>query len=136
MFRRILATIALVATAVLATTLLPGDAFARRSGGGGHVGHAASFRGVGGHHAVAVRHGVGGYHAVGVRQGAVGIHNNVVVGRRATVLARGGAYRVGGRYHGGIWYGTGRHWWNGRWYAYGVGPCWLWSPIGYVWVCG
>jgi hypothetical protein len=43
---------------------------------------------------------------------------------------------VGGRYHGGTWYGTGRHFWRGRWYAYGVGACWRSSPIGYVWICG
>ena len=43
--------------------------------------------------------------------------------------------RVGSRYHGGVWYGRGRHYWNGQWYAYGVGPCWTSTPIGYVWVC-
>jgi hypothetical protein len=43
---------------------------------------------------------------------------------------------VGRRYHGGIWYGTGPRFWRGQWFAYGVGPCWAWSPIGYVWVCG
>jgi hypothetical protein len=43
---------------------------------------------------------------------------------------------VGRRYHGGVWYGTGRRYWRGQWYAYGVGPCWLLSPIGYVWICG
>ena len=42
---------------------------------------------------------------------------------------------VGSRYHGGVWYGRGRHYWNGQWYAYGVGPCWTSTPIGYVWVC-
>jgi len=41
----------------------------------------------------------------------------------------------GRSYYGGVWYGTGRHYWNGQWYDYGVGPCWLWSPIGYVWTC-
>ena len=49
---------------------------------------------------------------------------------------RGGPYRVGGRYYGGYWYGTGRRWYGGRWWPYGVGSCWLASPIGYVWVCG
>ena len=34
------------------------------------------------------------------------------------------------------WYGTGRRWYGGRWWAYGVGRCWRMSPIGYVWVCG
>jgi hypothetical protein len=47
-----------------------------------------------------------------------------------------GRWRYGGRYYGGIWYGQGRRWWNGRWYAYGVGDCWRPSPIGFVWICG
>jgi hypothetical protein len=42
---------------------------------------------------------------------------------------------IGRRYHGGIWYGTGRRFWRGRGYAYGVGPCWRSSPIGFVWIC-
>ena len=49
---------------------------------------------------------------------------------------RVGAYRVGGRYYGGVWYGTGQRWYGGRWWPYGVGTCWVASPIGYVWVCG
>jgi hypothetical protein len=32
---------------------------------------------------------------------------------------------VGRRYGGHIWYGYNRHRWHGRWYAYGVGPCWI-----------
>ena len=48
----------------------------------------------------------------------------------------GGGPIVGRRYHGGVWYGTGgRRFWRGQWYPYGVGPCWLLTPIGYVWVC-
>jgi hypothetical protein len=43
---------------------------------------------------------------------------------------------VGSSYHGGIWYGPRRHYWRGQWYAYGVGRCWMPSPIGYVWICG
>jgi hypothetical protein len=56
-------------------------------------------------------------------------------GARGVVVERGGPI-VGRRYHGGIWYGTGRRFWRGRWYAYGVGPCWRPSPIGFVWICG
>ncbi len=56
-------------------------------------------------------------------------------GGRAFV-AGGGGYRVGGRYYGGIWYGTGRRFWRGQWWPYGVGSCWQSAPIGYVWVCG
>ena len=49
----------------------------------------------------------------------------------------GGGPVIGRRYHGGVWYGTeARRFWRGRWYPYGVGPCWLLTPIGYVWTCG
>jgi hypothetical protein len=58
-----------------------------------------------------------------------------VRGPRGNVAVRG-PVRVGGRYYGGVWYGTGRRYWRGRWWPYGVGSCWRWSPIGYVWVCG
>ncbi|MBS0239406.1 MAG: sulfur globule protein precursor [Proteobacteria bacterium] len=54
-------------------------------------------------------------------------------------------FRPGGRHHGGnIYYGGRRHhghhgrrFWHGRWYAYGIGPCWRWSPryAEFVWVC-
>jgi hypothetical protein len=51
-------------------------------------------------------------------------------------VAARGAYRVGGRYYGGVWYGHVRRFYGGRWWPYGVGSCWARSPIGYVWVCG
>ena len=42
---------------------------------------------------------------------------------------------VGTRYRGGVWFGPhGRHW-GGRWWPYGVGSCWRWTPIGFVWIC-
>jgi hypothetical protein len=72
----------------------------------------------------------GGRVAVGPRGGVA------VRGPRGGVAVRGGAYRVGGRYYGGVWYGTGRRFYGGRWWAYGVGSCWTPSPIGYVWTCG
>jgi hypothetical protein len=33
--------------------------------------------------------------------------------------------------------GHHRHFWHGRWWDYGVGPCWAWSDeyAEYVWVC-
>ena len=49
---------------------------------------------------------------------------------------RGGRVHVGdggGRRFVG---GGGRHFWHGRWYSYGVGPCWSLGPDGYIWVCG
>jgi len=66
-------------------------------------------------------------------QGGVAVrgpHGGVAVGG-----PRGG-YRVGQHYHGGVWHGTGRHYWRGRWWPYGVGDCWRPSPIGFVWICG
>ncbi|MGC2410745.1 MAG: hypothetical protein WA441_12305 [Methyloceanibacter sp.] len=73
----------------------------------------------------------------GYRGGAVvhGYHGGAVVrGPHGGAVVTG--HRVGGRYYGGVWYGTGRRWYGGRWWPYGVGSCWLSSPIGYVWVCG
>ena len=39
---------------------------------------------------------------------------------------RGGDMRGGGR----------RHFYRGRWWDYGVGPCWRWTRRGYIWICG
>lgn len=68
--------------------------------------------------------------AVRGRYGGVAVR-----GPRGGVAVRG-AYRVGGRYYGGTWYGARRRYWRGRWWAYGVGSCWRSTPIGYVWICG
>src|SRR5262249_29120357 len=45
-------------------------------------------------------------------------------------------YVVGRRYNSNIWFGHTGHRWHGRWYAYGVGPCWIyidglwfWNPV-------
>jgi hypothetical protein len=65
-------------------------------------------------------------------RGGVVVHGGAYRG----AVVRGGGYRVGGRYYGGTWYGTGRRFYGGRWWAYGVGRCWAPSPIGFVWVCG
>jgi hypothetical protein len=133
MFGGTLRVAALVAAAALSITLVSGDAFARPGGGGrgghggGHGGHAGFNHGGAGFHGGGVHRGVGAYGGVNR-----GFHGGIDRG----VVVRGSGYRVGGRYYGGTWYGTGRRYWNGRWYNYGVGACWLWSPIGYVWVCG
>lgn len=87
----------------------------RRGGGGFRGGH--SFHGRG---SVAHR----GY---GFRGGGMHVRHGVVAG---------GRYRVGGRYHGGIWYGARGRYWGGRYWAYGVGRCWRGTPEGYVWICG
>jgi hypothetical protein len=62
----------------------------------------------------------------------VDVHRNVNVVRSAHV----NRLVVGRPYHGGIWYGTGRRFWHGQWYAYGDGPCWFLTPLNYyVWTC-
>jgi hypothetical protein len=43
----------------------------------------------------------------------------------------------GGRGHWGggrYWGGRGRYW-HGRWWGPGIGPCWRWTPVGWIWVC-
>jgi hypothetical protein len=32
--------------------------------------------------------------------------------------------------------GHGRHYYQGRWWDYGVGPCWQRTPVGWIWICG
>ncbi len=73
----------------------------------------------------------GAYHG-----GGVVVHGGAYRGPGGGVVVRGGAYRVGGRYYGGTWYGPHRRFYGGRWWPYGVGSCWVQSPIGFVWICG
>jgi hypothetical protein len=40
-------------------------------------------------------------------------------------------YVIGHSYGGHVYYGRNRHRWHGRWYAYGVGPCWI--NVGGIW---
>ncbi len=86
------------------------------------------------------RGGRGGYRGAAVsHRGAVAVGHRgaVAVGHRgAEAVGHHGAVAVGRRYHGGIWYGTGRRYWHGRWWVYGVGSCWRLTDIGYVWICG
>jgi hypothetical protein len=95
-----------MAAAFSATLLMPASAFAA------HV-HA--------HNNVHVNRNVHVDRNVHVNRNVHVTTNNLVVGRH---------------YHGGVWYGTGRRYWHGQWYDYGVGACWLATPIGYVWTCG
>src|SRR6476620_1535492 len=54
------------------------------------------------------------------------VHVNKNVNRNVNVnrTVRGN-YVFGRAYNGHYWYGQDRHRWRGRWYAYGVGPCWI-----------
>lgn len=95
---------------------------AKEHGGGGHgAGHG------GGHHSGG-HHGGGGHHgAAHVNQGTHVEHENRPANKH---------YVVGRTYDGHIWFGHAGHRWHGRWYAYGVGPCWIyvdglwfWNPV-------
>jgi hypothetical protein len=88
--------------------------------GGGHGGHHGS-----GHHAGS-HHG-GGRHGEGHAAKDVHAHDNRAANKH---------YTVGKSYDGHIWFGHTGHRWHGHWYAYGVGPCWIyvdglwfWNPV-------
>jgi hypothetical protein len=51
--------------------------------------------------------------------------------KKVVVVKKTNVYVVGRRYNGHVWYGRTRHRWHGRWYAYGVGPCWV--RVGDLW---
>jgi hypothetical protein len=133
-----------------------GGHHAKRGGRGGH--HARGHRGGGGHHARG-HHANRGHHARGhhVRYGNYSHHRAYARGHYSY---RSYAYRHYSRHyyrnHRGYWYyGHRRHnyyydrheirrsvshwngrWWGGRWYAYGVGPCWSLQRGGlFIWVC-
>jgi hypothetical protein len=70
------------------------------------------------------------------------VHKNVHINRAVHVNRRVGPrvvrprgptnkYVIGHSYNGHVWYGRTRHRWHGRWYAYGIGPCWI--NIGGLW---
>jgi hypothetical protein len=95
--------------------------------GGGHRGHQ------GGHHG-------GGHHAAGHYGGGRGhahVNRGLQVNGHAHENRSANRHFVVGRtYNGHIWFGHGGHRWHGRWYAYGVGPCWIfidglwfWNPL-------
>jgi hypothetical protein len=106
-----LAVIAIAAVAGFGTlTLSDTSALARGGSHGGPSGGGG--HGMGAGHSMAV-----GHSSFGVRGGAV----------------RGGVIRGGprGRFGRG-----GRHFWHGHWWWPGVGPCWRWTPWGWIWICG
>ena len=60
----------------------------------------------------------------------------VVVGPKnkgVVVHKKGGpTYVVGKTYNGYVYVGKKRRNWHGKWYAYGIGPCWI--RVGDVWL--
>jgi hypothetical protein len=103
--------------AVAASLFIPTIAFAGHVGGAG--GGGGGGRGGGMHVGGANTNGGGSRGAMQVGGGGRGDRVHVGDG--------GGRRFVGG---------GGRHFWHGRWYSYGVGPCWSLGPDGYIWVCG
>ena len=74
--------------------------------------------------------------------GAIGVSGLVMTTTSAPAQAarggrgvgiRGGGIRGGG-FRGGFRGRGGGRWWGGRWYGYG-GPCWQWTPAGWIWIC-
>jgi hypothetical protein len=137
--------LALTAIVALGGLSLATDASAQHHGGG-HGGGGAHSGGGGAHF------GGGGAHFGGGGARGGGAHfggGQIAAGRSAT--ARGpGAPAIAGRGHGPgarvapsygarafVPGGHRRHFWHGRWWSYGVGPCWVWSDYygEYVWAC-
>ena len=111
-----------MAAAVVSALAFPSEVLAFHGGGGG-----GGFHGGGG---VARRrrwHG-GGYRGGGVYRGGASIAAVVIAavlpGRRLSRRLRGLRRRP-------------RSYWGGRYWGYGVGPCWSWNPYsgGWIWVC-
>jgi hypothetical protein len=62
--------------------------------------------------------------------------NNVIVVKKkknVVVVKKKQVYVVGKKYNGNVWLGHKRHRWNGVWYEYGVGPCWINVNGAYFW---
>jgi hypothetical protein len=56
----------------------------------------------------------------------INVNRNLNVNRRVNVDRRVRSnFVVGRRYNGHMWFGHNRHFWHGRWHAYGDGPCWI-----------
>ena len=70
----------------------------------------------------------------------VGVSSLMMTTIDMAAQAKGGGHGGGG--HGGGGHGGGHgggghggHFWHGHWWGYGSGPCWRWTPVGYVWIC-
>ena len=103
----------------LGSLSLATDASARDYGGHGGGGHAAATH-------FGAGHGPGAHFAAG-HPGAHFLPGHDA-GGHIVAGPQGRAFAFGGHR---------RHFWHGRWWAYGVGPCWAWSNVygAYVWAC-
>ena len=138
--------LALAAIITLGGMSLATDASAQHHGGGGGGAH---FSGGGAHSGGGGAHfNAGGAHFGGGRAHFGG--GNVGVSRRFATERGPGSPAVAGRgpgrgMHAAPGFGARafvpgghrRHFWHGRWWYYGVGPCWVWSDYysEYVWAC-
>jgi hypothetical protein len=123
--------------AIAATLLVPAVAFAAQNKGshankGAHVTRSAPAnktmrvnKSLSANKGVHVNRAVRTNKSVRINKG-IHTNNNVMSNQRII---------IGHRYHGGVWYGHKRRFWHGQWWAYGIGECWLSTPIGYVWIC-
>lgn len=99
---------------------------------GGHGGHGGGSHGGGSHSGGS--HGGGHFAAPHVAAPHVVAPH---VGRHAPGFAVHGPRIVGGHHPAHFVRGHHRHFWHGRWWTYGIGPCWVWSDdyAEYVWIC-
>jgi hypothetical protein len=69
------------------------------------------------------------------KQNQVVVKKNVVVVKKKknVVVVKKPVYVIGKTYNGNVWLGRKRHRWNGVWYEYGVGPCWINVNGAYFW---
>jgi hypothetical protein len=70
--------------------------------------------------------------------GGHGVSGRAFAGGRAGFVGRPFVGRpfVGRPFVGRGRFIRGRFFWHGRWWWPGVGPCWQWTPWGWMWVCG
>jgi len=127
------ASLILSVTAALGLGIVT-SADAKDHGGGHGGGHHGGGPHGGGHHG-------GGHHGTAHvnRSAHVHVNRSAHVNRNVRMHEnRPGNrhYVVGRTYDGHIWFGHSGHRWHGRWYAYGVGPCWIyidglwfWNPL-------
>jgi hypothetical protein len=62
--------------------------------------------------------------------GSVHVNSKIRVNR--TTVGRG-RFVVGRTYNGRMYFDHNRHFWNGQWYDYGVGPCWIYIDDEWFW---
>src|SRR5712671_3039260 len=151
---------ALAAILALGSLSLATDAFAAHGGGGGgggggghgggggggfHGGGGGGFRAgggggghIGGGHTVAAPVAPGHFAPAHVGGGRTVVAPGPFAARHIVVGHGPGARVVAGhRDRAHFAFGHRRHFWHGRWWYYGVGPCWVWSDYygEYVWAC-